>query len=108
MISIIVPCFHAERFLERLVENVKSQSYVDWELLIVSNGKGQEKQLEIANRLSASDYRIIVIHTDEGGYQMPEISASKRQKENGYVSWMQTMKSALTIWMFSPVKLHQV
>lgn len=78
MISIIVPCFHAERFLERLVENVKSQSYVDWELLIVSNGKGQEKQLEIANRLSASDYRIIVIHTDEGG-----IKCQKSRHQSG-------------------------
>lgn len=67
MISIIVPCFHAERFLERLVENVENQSYVNWELMIVSNGKGQECQLEIANRLSASDTRITVIHTDIGG-----------------------------------------
>lgn len=66
MISIIVPCYNAEKYID-IVSDVLKQTYTDWELILVSNGKKQEKQLAIANSVSVSDERIKVYHTDLGG-----------------------------------------
>lgn len=67
MISIIVPCYNAEKYIKDIVSDVLKQTYTDWELILVSNGKKQEKQLAIANSVSVSDERIKVYHTDLAG-----------------------------------------
>ena len=84
MISIIVPCYNAEKYID-IVSDVLKQTYTDWELILVSNGKKQEKQLAIANSVSVSDERIKVYHTDLGGYQMQETLASIKLKGTGFV-----------------------
>jgi glycosyltransferase involved in cell wall biosynthesis len=38
LVSVIVPYFNAERFLRETVESVFSQTYKDWELLLVDDG----------------------------------------------------------------------
>lgn len=67
MISIIVPCYNAENYIENIVSDIQKQTYTDWELVLVSNGKNQNRQLAVAHRLSDSDDRIKVWHTDIGG-----------------------------------------
>ncbi|SFC10797.1 glycosyltransferase [Butyrivibrio sp. YAB3001] len=37
MISIIVPVYNAERFVENTIETVKNQTFTDWELLLVDD-----------------------------------------------------------------------
>lgn len=39
MISIIVPCYNAEKYI---VSDVLKQTYTDWELILVSNGKNRK------------------------------------------------------------------
>ena len=38
MISIIIPVFNAEKYIERTIASVEAQSYTDWELLLVDDG----------------------------------------------------------------------
>jgi len=38
LVSVIVPYFNAERFLRETVESVLSQTYTEWELLLVDDG----------------------------------------------------------------------
>ena len=37
-ISVIVPVYQAEKFVEKCVESVKNQTFSDWELLLVDDG----------------------------------------------------------------------
>ncbi len=37
-ISIIIPAYNAEKYIERAVNSVKNQDYDDWEIIIVENG----------------------------------------------------------------------
>jgi len=56
-ISIITPCYNSENFLDEMISSVISQTYKDWELIIVddySNDKSAlviEKYLLIENRI---------------------------------------------------------
>lgn len=67
LISIILPCYKAERHLDSIVRDVLAQTYRAWELLIVSNGEGQEPQLAIANACAARCPQVKVLTTVKGG-----------------------------------------
>ena len=54
-ISIVMPCYKGERYVADIVGDVVRQTYSNWELICVSNGAGQEPQLEILRRLAAAD-----------------------------------------------------
>lgn len=66
MISIIVPVYNAEKFVRNTIENVLSQTYSDWELILVDD-KSTDKSVEIINEIlqSLNDKRIKLITLNE-------------------------------------------
>lgn len=67
LISIVIPCYNAKDFLPQLISDIKSQTYPFIETIIVSNGKGQEEQVVLANKLIEGVVEGKVFHTDLGG-----------------------------------------
>ena len=55
LISIILPTFNHYKFLKKAIESVISQSYINWELIIIDNNSTDET-FDIVN--SYSDRRI--------------------------------------------------
>lgn len=53
-VSIVLPCYRAERYIADIVGDVAAQTFTDWELIVVSNGAGQQPQLDILERLRSS------------------------------------------------------
>ena len=39
MVSIVVPVYHAEKYMEQTMDSVLAQTYTDWELLLVVDGR---------------------------------------------------------------------
>ena len=66
-ISIILPCYRAEAYIGDILNDVVGQTYRDWELLVISNGAGQDKQLEIIRGFARRDDRIRLLTTEMGG-----------------------------------------
>ena len=56
-LSIIVPVYNAERFLDRAVASVQAQSFSDWELILVDDGSADGSPALLA-RYAAEDGRI--------------------------------------------------
>ena len=48
-VSIITPTFNSGRFLEETLESIKSQTYKNYELIII-DGKSTDKTLKIINK----------------------------------------------------------
>ena len=66
LISIMIPVYNAERYLERCLESVLSQTYSNIEIVMVNDGS-TDSSGEICNRYAESDDRIKVFHkTNEG------------------------------------------
>ena len=65
-ISIIVPVYNAEQWLERCIDSIVAQTYTDWELLLVDDGS-TDRSGDICARYAASDPRIQVFHKPNGG-----------------------------------------
>lgn len=60
LVSIITPCYNAALFIERTIESVLSQSYVNWEIIIVDDCSTDESQ-EIIREYAEKDTRIKLI-----------------------------------------------
>ena len=66
-ISIVLPCYHSENFVSNMISDIQNQSYTDWELLIVSNGKNNEKQESLIRLYCERDNKIRLISTEKSG-----------------------------------------
>jgi glycosyltransferase involved in cell wall biosynthesis len=60
LISIVMPVFNCENYLDTAVSSIRKQSWQDWELIIVDDAS-TDRSVAIANKLAAQDSRIIVI-----------------------------------------------
>lgn len=65
-ISIIVPIYNAENYLETCVKSVLNQTFKDFELILVDDGS-TDNSLDICNKLSSLDNRVIVFHQENAG-----------------------------------------
>lgn len=65
-VSIIIPVYNVEKYLERCIDSVISQSYLDLEVIIVDDGSS-DKSAYICDRYEEKDNRIVVIHKENGG-----------------------------------------
>lgn len=65
-ISVIVPVYNVEAYLERCVESILKQTYSNLEILLVNDGS-TDKSGELCDQLALRDQRIRVIHKENGG-----------------------------------------
>lgn len=64
--SIVVPVFNVEQYLSRCIESVLSQTFKDFELILVDDGS-TDSSGAICDRYAEKDNRIRVIHKKNGG-----------------------------------------
>ncbi|MCJ7836927.1 glycosyltransferase [Cuneatibacter sp. NSJ-177] len=66
MISIIVPVYNVENYLETCIHSIQRQSDVLWELILVDDGSTDQSGA-ICDLYAEQDNRIFVIHKRNGG-----------------------------------------
>ena len=66
LISIIVPIYNAEKYLNQCIESILEQTYENIELILVNDGS-KDKSLEICNIWSKKDKRVVAINKTNGG-----------------------------------------
>lgn len=64
--SVIVPVYNVERYLEQCIESILSQTYLNFELLLIDDGS-TDLSSNICDRYSEKDYRVRVLHKENGG-----------------------------------------
>ena len=76
-ISVIVPIYNGEKWLERCVDSITNQTYKNLEIILVDDGS-QDSSLEICNRLAHNDDRIVVLSQENQGVQSARDTGIKR------------------------------
>lgn len=66
MISIIVPVYKAEKYLDKCIESLINQTYQDIEMIFVDDGSPDQSG-KILDQWVLKDSRIKVIHQENGG-----------------------------------------
>ena len=65
-ISVIMPTFNSEDFVQRAISSVIKQSFKDWELIIMDDGSS-DNTLKIVNSYTAKDGRIKLVKSLKNG-----------------------------------------
>lgn len=66
LISVIVPVYKVEQYLEKCVDSIKNQTYKNLEIILVDDGS-PDNCGNICDELAENDSRIKVVHKQNGG-----------------------------------------
>lgn len=66
LVSIIVPVYGVETYISRCIDSILSQTYINWELLLIDDGSTDNSGL-ICDKYAENDRRIRVYHKDNSG-----------------------------------------
>lgn len=65
-ISVLVPVYKVEPYLQRCIDSVLAQDFQDWEMILVDDGS-PDRCPEICDEAAKKDCRITVVHKENGG-----------------------------------------
>ncbi|MCC4122244.1 glycosyltransferase [Enterococcus faecalis] len=65
-ISIIVPVYNVEKYLEKCVRSILAQTFTDFELILVDDGS-PDSSGAMCDQFAEKDQRVKVIHKENGG-----------------------------------------
>ncbi|AXT59948.1 glycosyltransferase family 2 protein [Aquimarina sp. AD10] len=66
LISVIVPIYNSEKYLDRCIDSICNQSYHNLEVILVNDGS-KDKSLSICENFAKKDSRIQIIDIPNGG-----------------------------------------
>ena len=83
MISVIVPVYNTEKYLDRCIQSILSQTYIDFELLLINDGS-TDSSAAICDKYAELDSRVRVFHKDNSGVS----SARNLGLDNAIGEWI--------------------
>ena len=66
LISVIVPVYNLENYIERCLKSIQNQTYSNIEIIVVDDGS-KDDSWNVINRIAKEDNRVIPIHKENGG-----------------------------------------
>ena len=65
-ISVVIPVFNGEKYLEEAIESLQRQTFEDFEIIVVDDGSN-DKTPSLLEALALKDERIHIVRTEHGG-----------------------------------------
>ena len=87
LVSIIMPLYNCERFVGDSIESVISQTYHNWELIVV-NDKSTDNSSIIVEKYIYKDSRVKLIHLDRNSGPVQARNRAIREAKGRYISFL--------------------
>ncbi len=100
LISVIMPAYNAERFIEQAIRSVQEQTVRNWELIVVDDCSA-DKTAEQIRQLAAEDMRIIPVYSEINHGAAESRNIALRQCRGEFIAFL----DADDIWC--PQKLEK-
>lgn len=84
IITVIIPVYNSEKYLEKTIKSILEQTYNNYELILIDNGS-TDNSAEICKKYQEKDKRVNFIFKAKRAYQMQGIWGLKKQLESLYV-----------------------
>jgi glycosyltransferase involved in cell wall biosynthesis len=79
LVSVIIPAYNAETFVEKTLKSVLSQTYKNLEVLVVDDGS-EDRTTEIVKAIAQQDRRVILLHQKNLGVAAARNSGIQKSK----------------------------
>lgn len=66
LISVIVPVYNAEKYLDKCIESIINQEYSNLEIILVNDGS-KDHSLSVCKQYQRNDSRIVIVNQKNGG-----------------------------------------
>lgn len=66
LVSIVIPCYNAEKYLDECIESICNQTYKNLEIILLNDGS-KDSSKEILDKWAKKDKRIRAIHKENSG-----------------------------------------
>ncbi|SFJ09263.1 glycosyltransferase family 2 protein [Olleya namhaensis] len=86
LVSIIMPVYNGEKFLEEAIDSCLNQTHTNIELIIV-NDCSTDRSLEIATKLQKKDNRIVIINNNKNLKLPASLNVGHKAGKGEYVTW---------------------
>jgi glycosyltransferase involved in cell wall biosynthesis len=86
LLSIIVPIYKAEKYLNDCLDSILAQTFSDFELILINDGS-PDKSGDICNVYALKDHRVKVIHKPNGGASSAR-NAGLDIARGKYIGWV--------------------
>lgn len=93
-LSVIIPVYNAEKYLEESIMSILNQSFTDFELIII-NDLSTDKSLEIIKKLKEFDHRIILINNEINSGPSKSRNKAIAECKGNYIAFMDADDIAL-------------
>ena len=89
IVSVIIPFYNSEKYIEQTVTSVLNQTFPYYEILIIDDGSKDEKSLEKLEEIQKLDERIKIFHKEnEGLAATRDYGASKSSSSCKYLMFL--------------------
>lgn len=85
-ISVIIPVYKVERYLDACVASVAAQTFSDLEILLVDDGS-PDSCPALCDAWARKDPRVRVLHRETAAFRRPAIPASRRPRGASSPLW---------------------
>ena len=72
LVSIIIPVFNSENYLDRCINSVLNQTYDNLDVILVNDGS-TDNSLKICKKYELKDKKVTVINQNNLGFLVPEM-----------------------------------
>ena len=79
LVSVIIPAYNAERYIDKTLDSVLHQTYRNIEVLVVDDGS-QDKTAEIIESISHHDHRVYPLYQTQLGVAAARNAAIRQSK----------------------------
>lgn len=101
LVSIVMPMHNAAMYLEEAISSVISQTYKDWELIVVEDNS-TDNSLEIVQRMAAVETRIrVIVNDNPTGFPASPRNIAVEAARGRYIAFLDSDD----VWL--PDKLEQ-
>jgi glycosyltransferase involved in cell wall biosynthesis len=105
MISVIMPVYNAEKYLDEAIQSILNQTYKNFEFIIINDGS-TDKSLEIIRKYKKQDTRIVLISRKNKGL-ITSLNEGIEKAEGKYIARMDADDISLPERFTKQVKLME-
>ena len=85
--TVVMPAYGVEKYLKKAVDSIRSQTFEDWELIIVEDGS-PDRTGELADELAGKDPRIRAVHHEKNKGLSQARNTGIRHAKGKYIWFM--------------------